>query len=288
MNIDQQLASLFTSLDDVLDLERGLADATLPRAHAELVAGLDDTLDVEAGLARVVPPPPRSVPVPTAFATLAHELSALPAADRLVARVWLPVELLVEAQLVATQAAAIRVLLETLYRTRTLPEVDASVRVQMRRIVDALKHDEVKPVELRNIARKVSRTLRRGTPQTAEWVRRYSYELGSLTAERLSNLLFEINHRAYGRTEARFFEGAASYAADLLEPLDRMLSALTSMAGADLASADLNGLPLDGVRWSSATRWPESWQEWVRGNSVAVSADLFEIRADTRGSRVTT
>ena len=70
----------------------------------------------------------------------------------------------------------------------------------------------------------------------------------------------------------------------LLEPLSQLVSALTDVVGADLTSADLAGLSLDGVRWSSDTRWPEDWEAWVRDNSVPITDDVFEIRPGKAGS----
>jgi hypothetical protein len=51
--------------------------------------------------------------------------------------------------------------------------------------------------------------------------------------------------------------------------------------GADVHAASLDGIPLDGVRWSSTTRWPPAWEESIRRDSVKIGLDLFEIRPGT-------
>jgi hypothetical protein len=64
----------------------------------------------------------------------------------------------------------------------------------------------------------------------------------------------------------------------LIGAIDKVIDAVTSVAGADLRSLDLRGIPLEGLRWSNQTRWPEDWEFYIVENSVEVRPGLFEIR----------
>jgi hypothetical protein len=285
MNIDQQLAALHGALDDVLDLERGYADAVLPSAHAELVTGLGAALDVEAGLAQVVPPtsglPPR---VLDGFIAFADEFSALPAAERLAARAWLPVGLLVEAYVLAKHVPTVQGLCVRLGKAKTYAR--ASVRGDARRVLRDLDRSDLRFTELHRIARTLVRRLRLGKG-AIDLAHLNSLQLRELFAKRLAALLVEIGRRARGVNLAQHIPKRlvdVAFAEALLGPLSRLVSALTSVVGADLTEANLAGLPLGGVRWSPDTRWPEDWQEWVRDNSIAVAPEVFEIRAGAAGS----
>jgi hypothetical protein len=60
--------------------------------------------------------------------------------------------------------------------------------------------------------------------------------------------------------------------------VDRLEAAVTDMADADLSQMDLSEIPLDGVRWSYRTRWPESKREEIRDNSIELEPGLYEVR----------
>ncbi|MEV6239649.1 hypothetical protein [Lentzea sp. NPDC051838] len=290
MNIDQQLASLLGALDDVVDLERGLADATLPRAHAALVAGLDDALDLNTGLAQVVSPATgRPTEVLDGFVSFAAEVCGLPAAERLAARAWLSVDLLVEAYVLAEHVPTVLRLAVDLGKAKMY--VQTTVRMDARRVFKDLDRLDHRPIDLHHVARALVRRLERGTAETVRQAHKNALQLRELFGMRLATLLREIDRRARGAALGHRIHGGlvnAAFAEALLEPLSRLITAVTSVAGADLTAADLAGLPLDGVRWSSDTRWPPAWEVWVRDNSVAVSADLFEIRGGETGSRLPT
>jgi hypothetical protein len=275
MNLDQQLVSLLDALDEVIDLERGLADATLPGAHAKLMVELDDALDLEAGLARMVPQSPRAF---AGLIAMAEELSGLPAAERLAARAWLPVSLLIEAYILAKHVSTVRALADELDDVEKFVNVRASARMDVRRVLHDLDQAGFGSTEVHTVARQLSILLR--LTRGASRARRQSALLREHLAERLTVLLVEIDRRA--AVHSGLVDGA--FADALLGPLNQLVSAVTDVVGADLTSADLNGLPLHGVRWSSGTRWPEDWREWVRDNSEPVSADVFEIRSGKAGS----
>lgn len=282
MNIDQQLDALISALGDVVDLDRGLADAVLPRAHAELVAGLDDGVDLDAGLARVVPPAPGPRPQSLdGFVAFADELSKLPAAERLAARAWLEMDLLVEARTLAAHLPDVRALRDALDDSPDFETVRAALLVDAVRVADGLESSE-----FLDIARRLVRVLRRESAEAAYWTRLYTQLLDDSCTTRLYTALRKVSITI--GAGARLHFDAASCAATLAELLDRMLSALNGMVGADLASVSLDGVPLDGVRWSSDTRWPPGWEAWVRDHSVPVAGGVFEIRPGKAGNRVPT
>jgi hypothetical protein len=66
--------------------------------------------------------------------------------------------------------------------------------------------------------------------------------------------------------------------ADLDGALHDLDGALHDFTTADLREVDLTGVPLEGVRWSSATQWPADWAPQVALASVEVAPDVFEVR----------
>jgi len=57
--------------------------------------------------------------------------------------------------------------------------------------------------------------------------------------------------------------------------------------GADLRSASLDGVSLEGIRWSTATRWPADWEERIRAGSFELEPGVFEIGGRGRSVSVT-
>jgi hypothetical protein len=60
----------------------------------------------------------------------------------------------------------------------------------------------------------------------------------------------------------------AAFSSDLVHGIDAVQDALSDAVAADLRSAGLGGVPLEGVHWSEATRWPDGWEERIRHGSV--------------------
>ncbi|WP_132125615.1 hypothetical protein [Actinocrispum wychmicini] len=64
--------------------------------------------------------------------------------------------------------------------------------------------------------------------------------------------------------------------------LKRLDSAQRNMIDTDLRGIDLRDMDdrerlLDGVRWSTGTRWPPELQGWVDQHSEQIGLDLYEI-----------
>ncbi|HEY1175721.1 MAG TPA: hypothetical protein VGF17_06160, partial [Phytomonospora sp.] len=57
---------------------------------------------------------------------------------------------------------------------------------------------------------------------------------------------------------------------------------LHDFTGADLSAADLDDVPLTGIRWSPATRWPAGWAGHVAERSAEREPGVYVIRAGSR------
>lgn len=62
---------------------------------------------------------------------------------------------------------------------------------------------------------------------------------------------------------------------ELLAALDSLTLDFTD---ADLRQTDLTGLDLEGVQWSSRTRWPADWEVLIAEHSEDIGHDLYEVR----------
>jgi hypothetical protein len=61
------------------------------------------------------------------------------------------------------------------------------------------------------------------------------------------------------------------------EAIPLLERATTDVTGEDLSDADLSGVPLKGVLWSSGTRWPAHLVDDIRDRSVRLGADLWRV-----------
>ncbi|HUQ58962.1 hypothetical protein [Lentzea sp.] len=265
----------------------------------------DDELDqwlnsLHAGLAEVVPS--GGVPWPAEpLAALVDELAALPGAERLAARAWLPVELLAGVPHLATCAARTRGVAHALDDPRRYAITRPQARIHIAHLCRDLRLGVAGETGLHALAVELSDLLKEPSPHAHVAVRNLAHRLADRVRYELEGLLDRIVHRlrAAGSAPrlADAFAGAAEahaaaerhevadLEAALTEPIHRLVTAVTSMVGVDLAAADLDGVPLDGVRWSTETRWPPHWQDWVRHNSLRVAEGVFQIRRRGTGSR---
>lgn len=62
--------------------------------------------------------------------------------------------------------------------------------------------------------------------------------------------------------------------------LERIDEVLSDVRGADLREANLQNVDLDGLRWSTDTRWPLGWRERIVHMSVPCGPGEFEIVGD--------
>ncbi|MBF6289893.1 hypothetical protein [Nocardia cyriacigeorgica] len=75
----------------------------------------------------------------------------------------------------------------------------------------------------------------------------------------------------------RIAECLAAIADDLAD-FEHMLN---DFLGADLSEVELEGIPLEGLRWSSATKWPGNWRDQIEKVSIQVADDIFEVHFST-------
>lgn len=71
--------------------------------------------------------------------------------------------------------------------------------------------------------------------------------------------------------------------ADDLEDLAQMLNDFTD---ADLREVELDGVPLEGLRWSAVTtRWPDGWREQIELISILVDDNIYEVHYGTHATQ---
>jgi RNA polymerase sigma-70 factor (ECF subfamily) len=71
--------------------------------------------------------------------------------------------------------------------------------------------------------------------------------------------------------------GFAHDLAQTLQALSHLHHLLSDVSGFDLRDTDLTGIALEGLRWSSATRWPPQLQHQIRRCSTPIADHLFVI-----------
>lgn len=167
--------------------------------------------------------------------------------------------------------------------------------------------------EMKNMAHELAMSLDDLQRTLAGWTTRLHLFVYLLNEARNSDRLLVINQvearaTAYPHTET-FDDSAISELAQawerdlarlltsvhstefvqrLSEAITRLHEAITDMTGADLSSADLAGLPLDGILWSSTTQWPPTWEPEVAQQSLRLAPDTHVVvkpayeRADSR------
>jgi hypothetical protein len=328
--LDQWLTTghtaLINALDEVLDLDTGLADATLTTHYNTLTTGLDHVLDLNAGLRDIQPSPPQSTSTTTDRATsagsltdYAHHIATRPAHERLATRTWFPQHELTVLQAISAAEDGVRALRPVLDlvldRDRDLEHDHARDHARV------LIHDldrALRPVFGRGLRRAralaldsdrarvldsvLARDLARDLARALVGVRALAL---ALTLDSALDLDLDLDSvRVLGRVLGRAHDDIvdrtcyrlrainndlAHSLADTLKRADTLTSqdlrtaltqlkqALTDVTGADLTHANLNGVPLDGVLWSSDTRWPHHLREPISQNSLPIGPDLYRI-----------
>jgi hypothetical protein len=69
-------------------------------------------------------------------------------------------------------------------------------------------------------------------------------------------------------------ERVPRFAPDLL---DLLRISASDFSDADLSDGELQEAFLDGLTWSSSTRWPDDWREYIERNSVRLSEMTYRI-----------
>lgn len=280
-------------LASCLDLDAGLDEVLIASRHGNLVADVATALDIDEGLAAILPLTRsgenvldlagHTSPFYTFLGAYAAGFALRRPTERLLARVWLPLLWL----------PAVRHL--TAFTDRVYGfarEVDSGEDLDRSEVGDfardidrsydlevdmSLRRDSLvnsvygllsNPARIYGIVEEFTVTLRWSLGQALY----YSRDMEPSFVVALSRDL------AYDPLYAR--------AHDLGRAVALLEEAATSMSGADFTDLDLQGIPLEGVRWTEATRWPATWADRIRCNSVLIGPGLWEIRNGRTGTGV--
>ncbi|MGH7485820.1 MAG: hypothetical protein ACREMY_09505, partial [bacterium] len=52
---------------------------------------------------------------------------------------------------------------------------------------------------------------------------------------------------------------------------------LNDVTSVDLRNIDLAGIPLQGLRWSAQTRWPQEMENQICRDSVQIANGIYEV-----------
>lgn len=344
------------SLDQVLDVDSGLAEARLPGLQHTLVDVLEDVVDVESGLAAIVGgarPDRFDVRGGCDLSRFADGIAVAPPGERLAARRWLPLaELSQVGKVAGLEVRALQVARELEGMHRVRHDGDSAFDIFTSALGDQRHHATQIINSLYTEARGDTATLALTTAITRDpdldHDRSYAVEHALIRARTLERHL-SILQTSLGRRPipsrswasdrqlgeacmlARLLDHALTgalarcldhtrhcvrdetmrqvLAGDLTQVLaldlvqdadaeerdrhraelvrsivgavDDVVHAATQVIGVDVSNVDLRDIPLEGLRWSSTTRWPPDWADWVHRNSVTLGRDLFAIRAGT-------
>lgn len=326
------LAALHADLDQVLDLDAGLADAVLPGRVQTYTDDLDQVLDLDAGLSAILPtgqPPDATTRCNSTIAPpgdpgtgpataetrevaellrFAHALASMPAAARLHARLWLPRPALSTIRMLVGMGRSTREDLRTradglAHDLARADNHDASdlglARARVRHLVRDLDHALGHARDLASIltlARIFARALDLALGYSRDLTRARALDHARTLARDLAGDLegaldldraldrISVRRGTPSQQKSEFVRAVAADRAaedlreeDLLEAVEIMDRVVSDVVGADLRNDDLTGIPLEGVRWSSTTRWPPAWRDRVRHRSVRIGPDLWEV-----------
>lgn len=255
-------AQLHSALDQVLDLDAGLADARLPDLHQALTQILDTTLDLDTGRAQILPPTPTAAPTGTlpGLRGLAHDLNSRSVSERLLARTQFPFQ----------EMLYLRSIAELTDKAMHSIPVPASEIERARNHARAVSQTGIPSAVLH------FRTLTKAMVELERGTGNYGRMLSALDHATMLTTYLVRNGEIRNALHDERWSSPSPQA--MVTAIDEMIDAVTSVAGADLRDMDLSGVPLEGLRWSESTRWPEDWKFYVVENSVEVRPGLWEIR----------
>jgi hypothetical protein len=64
--------------------------------------------------------------------------------------------------------------------------------------------------------------------------------------------------------------------------LDRLIKIGDDFSGTDLRTARLDHAHLEGIRWTTDTLWPDTWEIRIRDMSVEIAPGVFEVTGDQK------
>lgn len=310
------LGELTKSLGTILDVEAGLRDALLTDRVRSLDTALEDVIDVDAGLAAILPVRPSreqawDEPAPPRSATVQHHaqwLSRRSLRERLTARSRLPTTNL-RLVLLLTQASrdaeVVADNVEFVGPSRDARQL-ANDLLRATENAKALVTDShsigLRPIDAERERAAVSSALNDSLTQAcgrARAIAEGNHDNSRLTADALRNAQAIADTLADARSNTRFLDRVDDLSRvvaraitlfshrELATSLTALEGAINDFTNADLSRLDLRDLDLNGVRWSSkTTRWPPNWEDMIQAVSVQPDPDqhpdLYEIHDDTR------
>lgn len=256
-------ANLRGALDQVLDLEAGLADARLPDLQTTLTQILDTTLDLDAGRAQILPSPPKSTTASTrvfkGLLRLTLDLNRRTLHEKLIARTSFPFREMIYLQSIAELAHKKLLMLRV--------PVSELERAQEHALILSQSENPF----ARDLAIKLSIAIARLDRRSGG---ASPHSMLQLAISLTSCLVRDKEIRRALNEEAVLLSDPGT----LKRTIAMLIDAVSNVAGADLRGVDLSGIPLEGLRWSERTQWPGDWEFYARENSVEVEPGLFEIR----------
>lgn len=308
----------------VLDVEAGLADAMVAgRLTAGLDAALDPALDVEAGLDQILRGPRARL---TALARFTDLLTSRPPRERLAVRAWLPMRELTDLGTIVGLTndlddgladaldTANRSALDQATLTRAVEDARTELSSCARRYLPVSRSSDGPSVgaaidRAYDVLSDLARELPAGTAGADAVLRGVAAAVG--TVRELRGFLSAVRLLAFDRARkvhanTRNITHVSAFCLALAHDLDRdrevgrtpvvdrelitaiaaLEKATTDVAGADLIDIGLTSIPLDGLRWSTTTRWPRAMADYVRRNSVEVEPGVYVIRHGGVAARV--
>ncbi len=157
---------------------------------------------------------------------------------------------------------------------RTLDSARAVARDLVRDLGSELAHirdlDHLPTVDLNyalNHVQNLDTALDRNFTQASNYAR--------LSIHDLAQYHGQVRALIPGLDRVQSFAGELARTIHALVHFHRVLSDAT---GVDLRSADLAGIPLQGLRWSARTQWPPEIENQIWRDSIQVADGIFEVR----------
>lgn len=287
-----------TDLAAMLELNLGLHDILLAGHHRDMGADLAGALDLATGLAAIVPRPTRNEPPPTQFDNFTHLLNWLSTAHtlRLTHRIRLRL-LAIDTEILHLASTLAHDRARALDRDRAADRDRVLDLLHARARAIALALDRPRDLDRDiNLNRTLTLTLGlateldRGRDPALDRDRERALDLignrdrardlavtlcGTVMRLGVGDLVHVISDQT--SVDTSWLNPATIGALEAV----RLHELCTDFTGVDLREAQLSGVDLVGVRWSSTTRWPPADVDWIVAASEPVGNGVFVIRDTT-------
>jgi hypothetical protein len=300
--------ALVTDLTTTLDLDAGLAEALQPRHFTNLTGHLHTRLDLDAGLAAILNP----TPLPDADLPQSSEEGSWPTQlVELLGSLDAPTRLRLRARPDFIKLISQTHLAPTLNLYRARARDLARAHDFARDLARDLAHDFARDLA-RDLDRDLDRARNLDRARDLDLARALDRALTlDLTLDRaldlalalalalardlalalalagaldriLDAVLVDVRDRALDLVEGlelnRAWGGSDVPTVEQVRELGAHLKRLAEdFTGADLSRADLSTTNLEGVLWSSATRWPTGWKDRMHAESINLGDGTFRV-----------